>query len=90
MDYGLQAFCCFYAKILAGRKYWVAPNMEGLAVNVATHPSNNLNCGGESHVIEEKTGGVALTAAIILVAIGQLVIDCAKAYAIIKKANHPG
>jgi len=25
--------------------------MKDLAVNVATHPSNNLNCGGESHVI---------------------------------------
>jgi hypothetical protein len=33
---------------------------------------------------------VAITAALIIMALGQLIIDCAKAYLIIKKANHNG
>jgi hypothetical protein len=38
----------------------------------------------------EQTGGAAINAALIIAAIGKLIVDCAKAYAIIKKANQSG
>ncbi|GKS81361.1 hypothetical protein LPAF129_10470 [Ligilactobacillus pabuli] len=52
------------------------------------HSSTILDYGGEGHATKDQTGGGDINLALIIIAAGQFVIAIAKAYALIKKANH--
>lgn len=55
--------------------------------SMATHPSNILNCGGDSYAKQIRLEDTAIQLALIILAVGKLIKDIAQAYVIIKKAN---
>lgn len=91
VDYGLQAFCRFYDK-MAIRSEVMGRSQHGKLsdTDMVAAPLKHFRLREVMTMLTWKNWGIGITAAIVIVAIGQFIIDCTKAHAIIKKANHNG